>query len=700
MKAMKRIFLAGLFFSALPLLANSTTVNIFNSTFVHFGGGIQNDATLFQEHGNGRIVSCKLALPTPASPTKITAHLIVDSAGDPWDRAGSVYLQAPGHENIELLKFITGFGGRSDLVLDVTNLAPMLQGECDINVFIDTWVNPGWVVDFDLVYETDDSITPATWDHGVYFKWTLNNESVSQDTPDIKINIPTTQERIMLTYYASGHATDGTGGDEFESKYNRISIDGVDMIRYKPWRNDCRDFRDRNPKSGRWGDTWSSDFSRSGWCPGDIVHPMILDVTWFLQQGEHEISYLIENIRPKDASGEGYWRTSSFLTGWGDISQWKPTHMVLSGPENNAFQLGQSVSLRQDLVDNLGYTVIKTDENIEFYCEQDNALFSVDQKNWQPSLTLPIRYGSAMVWFKAEKAGVYQVRSRDVAGVIPAPDPVEIIMNSYEPNPDEDNLALAHIKAEADCECNPETEKAKFAVDGNLATKWCCNNGGEDWLAVTLPDSALLNYFIIRHAGAGEAPQGDPGYNDDSGMNTKDFSIQVADGQGGWTDIVSMVANPQTAEGDVTYHLLETPVSTNKVRLFITDQGGDNASRIYEFEIYSRDVTAIDVGSFAGGAPETFRLFQNYPNPFNSETEFEFFIPEFGQVTAGVINANGRVIKNLVNGQLPRGRQALQWDGTDRNNQPVGSGVYFISVRYTDGSGRSLSKSIKLMLVK
>ena len=70
------------------------------------------------------------------------------------------------------------------------------------------------------------------------------------------------------------------------SKANVISVDGVVVARFHPWRDDCRRFRDRNPYCARWTDgSWSSDYGRSGWCPGKDGH-------------------------------YGYWRLSAHLVGW------------------------------------------------------------------------------------------------------------------------------------------------------------------------------------------------------------------------------------------------------------------------------------------------------------------------------------------------------------------------------------------------
>lgn len=91
--------------------------------------------------------------------------------GDPWDRAGAVMLTIPGMENIELLKFITGFGGRSDLRQDVSDLASLLSGRRTIRGFVDTWVSPAWKITFDLIYKPVTAPVNPAWANGVYHNW-------------------------------------------------------------------------------------------------------------------------------------------------------------------------------------------------------------------------------------------------------------------------------------------------------------------------------------------------------------------------------------------------------------------------------------------------------------------------------------------------------------------------------------------------
>jgi flagellar hook assembly protein FlgD len=41
-------------------------------------------------------------------------------------------------------------------------------------------------------------------------------------------------------------------------------------------------------------------------------------------------------------------------------------------------------------------------------------------------------------------------------------------------------------------------------------------------------------------------------------------------------------------------------------------------------------------------------------------------------------NANGELVKVLIDDTLPPGQHAVIWNGTDHDNNPVASGVYFV----------------------
>lgn len=76
--------------------------------------------------------------------------------------------------------------------------------------------------------------------------------------------------------------------------------------------------------------------------------------------------------------------------------------------------------------------------------------------------------------------------------------------------------------------------------------------------------------------------------------------------------------------------------------------------------------------------PQGLTLGQNRPNPFNPRTEIRFTVPEnAGQTTLGVFDLGGRLIRTLLQSELPTGEHALSWDGRDQQGRSVTSGIYF-----------------------
>jgi flagellar hook assembly protein FlgD len=71
-----------------------------------------------------------------------------------------------------------------------------------------------------------------------------------------------------------------------------------------------------------------------------------------------------------------------------------------------------------------------------------------------------------------------------------------------------------------------------------------------------------------------------------------------------------------------------------------------------------------------------YKLYQNYPNPFNPKTTISYTIAKANIVNLSIFSINGTLVKELVNGYMPSGDHALEWDGSDKNNNRVASGVY------------------------
>jgi len=72
----------------------------------------------------------------------------------------------------------------------------------------------------------------------------------------------------------------------------------------------------------------------------------------------------------------------------------------------------------------------------------------------------------------------------------------------------------------------------------------------------------------------------------------------------------------------------------------------------------------------------------NYPNPFNPETAIYFSVEQTSLlVNLEIYNLKGQKIKTLVNEILPAGSHSVIWNGTDKNEKPVSSGVYLYKMK-------------------
>jgi hypothetical protein len=115
-----------------------------------------------------------------------------------------------------------------------------------------------------------------------------------------------------LRYISTGHGGWGEG-DEFVPKTNTILIDGKPAFTYTPWRQDCGCYRDLNPVSGNfWNGLSSSDFSRSGWCPGTATQPVYFDLSPWADGKEHTLTVAIPQGKPVEGMFS-HWAVSGTL---------------------------------------------------------------------------------------------------------------------------------------------------------------------------------------------------------------------------------------------------------------------------------------------------------------------------------------------------------------------------------------------------
>jgi len=79
--------------------------------------------------------------------------------------------------------------------------------------------------------------------------------------------------------------------------------------------------------------------------------------------------------------------------------------------------------------------------------------------------------------------------------------------------------------------------------------------------------------------------------------------------------------------------------------------------------------------------PSAFRFAACRPNPFALDTSFSLTLPAAERVSVRVYDVAGRLVRTLVDEEMPPGERAVRWDGRDSSGERCASGVYFARVR-------------------
>ncbi|PIE75856.1 hypothetical protein CSA17_05280 [bacterium DOLJORAL78_65_58] len=148
------------------------------------------------------------------------------------------------------------------------------------------------------------------------------------------------------------------------------------------------------------------------------------------------------------------------------------------------------------------------------------------------------------------------------------------------------------------------------------------------------------------------------------------------------------VANTNGAGGDET---LVLPMVENDYYCVVVYRADDSTDRA-DFNLHF-NAGLSPVGD--DGIPQVTRLVGAYPNPFNPQTQIDFDLSRTDHAQVVIYDAQGRVIRHLVDETLRAGHHSAVWMGKDDSGRQVASGVYFARLESRSGSGLT-----KLVLVK
>ncbi len=327
-------------------------------------------------YAGGTVVLKKVKLPDVPDGTSLFVELKQQSNGDAYDRTGSVFVvpvdqkqsfldglkfglaALPAYKSkqgiayqgvvatpeyapvIELVRFFTPFGIHyfndkrnvgiqwEDTTVykqEITELLPLLRKEAWIGVFIGNYDRGGHKVSLKLDYhlnrqELSDKPAKKYWIQPVFTTTNIMEMAGQEyatmfdsDTLTVAFDVPKGVKNVTFRYLSTGHGG-WDNGDEFVQKTNEIFIDSKPFFNYTPWRTDCATYRAFNPASGNfWNGLSSSDYSRSGWCPGTVSNPLYMPVG-VLSEGLHTIQVYIP-LGKRDGNMFSAWNISGVFIG-------------------------------------------------------------------------------------------------------------------------------------------------------------------------------------------------------------------------------------------------------------------------------------------------------------------------------------------------------------------------------------------------
>lgn len=132
------------------------------------------------------------------------------------------------------------------------------------------------------------------------------------------------------------------------------------------------------------------------------------------------------------------------------------------------------------------------------------------------------------------------------------------------------------------------------------------------------------------------------------------------------------------AEGTIGNLVLEKKDMYTKIRvveMLLVDKDKNLDVIIGDADYLKCSAMLIDGGDVRDGNAKAH--LENYPNPANPTTVFKILVDTKSPVSLRIYDANGGLVRNLLNETAVTGEYTVLWDGKDNDGRAVRSGVYF-----------------------
>lgn len=138
------------------------------------------------------------------------------------------------------------------------------------------------------------------------------------------------------------------------------------------------------------------------------------------------------------------------------------------------------------------------------------------------------------------------------------------------------------------------------------------------------------------------------------------------------------------------------PTDANKYGNWAVLSGFQTSTYGPLYAIQNGNLAAAGVGPVAS-APGLNRIQGNFPNPFNPETAIRYTSAKSGRVDVRIFDVAGRLVQTISRNAV-QGVNEVRWNGKSSDGRDLASGVYFVKVKYPDGT-ESLN-GLKIAIVR
>ena len=212
-----------------------------------------------------------------------------------------------------------------------------------------------------------------------------------------------------------------------------------------------------------------------------------------------------------------------------------------------------------------------------------NVSKSTEQVHWEIVGATPQSQSGTEISVTFDRPGIYSVK----ATAVNSSGETELVRENYLYIYDQnagikkENLSLLpSTKAEHGSGYTNERESYRYALDGNLTTKWCDNGSEKPWMIADLGEEKTIAGFELFHAGAG---------GESSDWNTRDYDLLVSSDGVNWINVVQRRGNTEDSSKDAIA-LVEARYV--KLSLEKAEQNG-KVARIYDWQIIGVNDTGI-----------------------------------------------------------------------------------------------------------